>query len=503
MNDRVTELVFASDVKSAIEGAEIVVVAAPKKALDAGFHCTALGTPWAASLDRAVEDAKPGDMGGLASTYGPDGAPRRLIVAALPDTVSRHNSPTRSESLKSCLDQARLGGRTSAVVICVDDAAHYAAVAITAARALPVFSMATKKKDDKKTKKSAARCTVVVCDRDGKAIAVPADAALLADAIRFSSRLIDTPPDQMRTSHFEEEARAAVKGMKNVKIRSIVGDALLAEGMGGIHGVGRCAEVAPRLVVIEYTPKKKARRTVALVGKGIIYDTGGLDLKVGGSMPQMKCDMSGAAAVLGAFLVLAKTNCPDRVVALCCMAENAIGPASYRSDDILTFHSGKTVEINNTDAEGRLVLADGVSYAARDMKADLVVDIATLTGAAKICTGNATSCTISNREGVERLAVECGRAVGDLTFPLIFAPEFFRAEFASKVADMKNSVKDRMNAQSSAAGQFIYNHIEDLDRPWLHLDIAGPAFRGERGQGHGVGLMVEIVRRLDDAHMKS
>ena len=101
------------------------------------------------------------------------------------------------------------------------------------------------------------------------------------------------------------------------------------------------------------------------------------------------------------------------------------------------------------------------------------------------------------------MAGTCGRAVGDLNHPLLFAPEFFRAEFASKVADMKNSVKDRMNAPSSAAGQFIYNHIEDLDRPWLHLDIAGPAFRGERGQGHGVALMVEIVRRLEASHLAS
>jgi probable aminopeptidase NPEPL1 len=185
------------------------------------------------------------------------------------------------------------------------------------------------------------------------------------------------------------------------------------------------------------------------------------------------------------------------------MAENAIGPASYRSDDVLTMHSGKTVEINNTDAEGRLLLADGVSWAAREVKADFIVDIATLTGAARICTGDAVSCTVSNREGIERLSVECGRATGDLTFPLLFVPEFFKGEFPSKVADMQNSVKNRMNAQSSAAAQFVYNHIEELDRPWLHLDIAGPAFRAGRGTGHGVALMTQIVRRATDADLAS
>lgn len=496
-----TELVFLSDVKKALDGADVVAVLAPKSALTDGFHRKALGAAWASALDLPAEDAKPGDMGGVAGTYGPEGAPRRLVVAALPDKVSRHNAPSRSEAVKNCVEQARVSSGRAAVVICVDDASHYQAVAIACARALPVFSMQSKKDDGKK--KPAPRCAVVICGRDGAAIAPPADAQLYADTIRFVSRLVDTPPDLMRTSHFEAEARRAVKGLKNVKVRSIVGKDLLAHSMGGIYNVGRCAEVEPRLVVLEYTPKKKARRTVGLVGKGIIYDTGGLDLKVGGSMPKMKSDMGGAAAVLGSFLMLAQTGCPDRVVALCCMAENAIGPASYRSDDILTFHSGKTCEINNTDAEGRLLLADGVSYAARDMAADLVVDIATLTGAALICTGNATSCTVSNREGVERLSVECGRAIGDLTFPLLFAPEFFHSEFPSKVADMKNSVKDRMNAQSSAAAQFVYNQIEELDRPWLHLDIAGPAFRNERGTGHGVGLMTEIVRRLDDAHLKA
>src|SRR5262249_38707012 len=156
-------------------------------------------------------------------------------------------------------------------------------------------------------------------------------------------------------------------------------------------------------------------------------------------MENMKCDMGGAAAVLGAVKVLAKTGYPHRVVALACLAENAIGPDAYRSDDILTMHSGKTVEINNTDAEGRLVLADGVSHAARDLKADVIVDIATLTGAALIATGEAVSCTVSNRESLERLSVESGRRTGDLTFPILFAPEFYKQEFASKVADMRNS----------------------------------------------------------------
>jgi len=496
----VTEIRFAKTVKDALKDAEVVVVAAPKKALDKGWHRTALGTPWAAALDRPAEDAKPGDLGGLAATYGPDGAPRRLVVAALPDVVSRHNSPSRAESIRHCVEQAKINGKNAAVVVRVDDAKHYLAAAIAVARCLPVFDATTKKPENGKASKDAV-VSVAICGADGDAIAPTAEVELTVEMIRLVGRLVDTPTQEMKTADFEREARAALKGVKGVKITSIVGDALLAHGMGGIHGVGRTATVPPRLLVMEYVPAKKAKKTVALVGKGIVYDTGGLNLKISGSMENMKCDMGGAAAVLGAFSVLARTGYPNRVVGLACLAENAIGPDSYRSDDILKMHSGKTVEINNTDAEGRLVVADGVSYAARDLKADVIVDIATLTGAALICTGNAVSCTVSNRDSLEKLSVECGRATGDLTFPLLWMPEFHKQEFASKVADMRNSVKDRMNAQSSAAGVFIHNHIEDTGKPWLHLDIAGPAFRAGRGTGHGVALMAEIARRIDDVDL--
>jgi probable aminopeptidase NPEPL1 len=498
----VTEIRLAKKIGDALKDAEVVVVAAPKKALDGGWHKKALGAAWASLLDRPAEDAKPGELGGIATTYGNDGSPRRLVAAALPDRVSRHNSPARAEAIRHCVDQARINGKTAGVVVQVDEPSQYVAAAVAVARCLPLFDATTKKTDGKKKAKKSV-VTLAVCGPDGTVLAPTAEAELTVEAVRLASRLVDTPTQEMKTADFEREARAALKGLPGVKVSAIVGDALLRHGMGGIHGVGRTATVPPRLLVMEYSPAKKSKRTVALVGKGIVYDTGGLNLKISGSMENMKCDMGGAAAVLGAFKVLARTGYPNRLVALACLAENAIGPDSYRSDDILKLHSGKTVEINNTDAEGRLVVADGVSYAARDLKADVIIDIATLTGAALICTGNAVSCTVSNRDSLEKLSVECGRATGDLTFPLLWMPEFHKQEFASKVADMRNSVKDRMNAQSSAAAVFIHNHIEDLDKPWLHLDIAGPAFRSGRGTGHGVALMAEIARRIDTVDLKN
>ena len=267
--------------------------------------------------------------------------------------------------------------------------------------------------------------------------------------------------------------------------------------MGGIHAVGRAAVAAPRMIIASYVPRGGSKTHVALVGKGVTFDTGGLHIKPRGGMESMKCDMGGAAAVLGAFLVLVKADTPHPVSLILCLAENAVGPSSYKPDDVLDMHSGKTVEINNTDAEGRLLLADGVSYAARALEADVVIDAATLTGAQLIATGMQHAAVMTNDAELETLALDAGKRSGDLAHPLPFAPEFFKPEFKSEVADMKNSVKNRANAQSSCAGQFVYNHLEDTPVRWGHIDLAGPAFRGERGTGFGVALISRMVLDLE------
>jgi probable aminopeptidase NPEPL1 len=238
---------------------------------------------------------------------------------------------------------------------------------------------------------------------------------------------------------------------------------------------------------------------VALVGKGITYDTGGLALKVGGVMVGMKADMAGAAACLGAFRMLVAGGLDRPLSLLLPMAENSIGRHAYRNDDILRMHSGKTVEINNTDAEGRLLLADAVSWAARVLGAATILDAATLTGAQLVATGKVVAAVMSNDEALESHAIAAGRATGDHVHPLIFAPELFKPEFRSKVADMTNSVADRTNAPSSAAGQFIYNHLDGLDVQWAHVDLAGPAFPDGRATGFGAHLLAALVRRLTSA----
>jgi len=161
-------------------------------------------------------------------------------------------------------------------------------------------------------------------------------------------------------------------------------------------------------------------------------------------------------------------------------------------------HSGRTVEVNNTAAEGRLVLADGVTWAVENRRPDILIDMATLTGAQSTSTGKKTAALYCNDTALEEQAVRSGRVSGDLAHPLPYIPEFFRREFSSPVADMKNSVKDRSNGQVSCAGQFINNHLAGVkyENRWLHIDMAGPAVSGGRGTGYGVALLLEMLLGL-------
>ena len=317
------------------------------------------------------------------------------------------------------------------------------------------------------------------------------------DSVRLAARLVDMPTAELDAQVFEQEARNAAAGIADVHVESIVGDDLLTHGLRGLHAVGRTAMVPPRLVILDYDPAGVTGEPIALIGKGLVYDTGGLSLKiVGERMLTMKCDMGGGAAVLGAFLTLAKSGIKRRIIAALCIAENSIGPNAYRPDDVIEMHSGKTMEVNNTDAEGRIALADGASYVARKYKPEVLIDAATLTGAQLVATGKWHAGIVSNDGDLERRCLEAGLQSGDHCMPLLFSPELHTSEYKSTVADMRNSVADRNNASSSASGLWVYLHIDDLNLRWLHIDLAGPAFIDNRGTGYGVGLLHALVSAL-------
>ncbi|RHY99758.1 hypothetical protein DYB35_013941, partial [Aphanomyces astaci] len=295
-----------------------------------------------------------------------------------------------------------------------------------------------------------------------------------ATGIHLTQHLVDSPPNQLNTDTFVAEAKA-VAARVHAEITVIQGEDLNTQRFGGIYGVGKAAANPPALVVLSHYPSSssKSDKSFALVGKGIVYDTEGLTA------------------------VLAGTSSRPLHVVLC-LAKNAVGPLATHPDDIHTLYSGKTVEINNTDAEGRLVLGDGVAYAAKHLNPHVILDMATLTGAQGIATGKRFGAVVSNDNDLEAWTVAAGKASGDFVHPLPYAPEFFRDEFKSKVADMKNSVKTRTNAQVSCAGQFIANHLGEYETSgkWIHVDMAYPVIEDDLATGFGVGLVQSLLASL-------
>lgn len=420
-----------------------------------------------------IDSISPGDAGASAVTWV---GGRKVVIGVTPDVCSRHNSPSRAWAIPGLVRAA--SGDALDIHILLDDACHASAAAAAASRSVPLFTMST----------SATERVVRIAAHSTDGFVEDATIQPTIDGVRLAARLFDMPTELLNTEAFVEEARAVAAAV-GAEVTVISGTELRDQGFGGLWGVGKAAEKLPALVALKKTTEG-SDRSVFWVGKGIVYDTGGLSIKL--KMASMKGDMGGAAAVLGAFSAACHAGIDYNLTAVLCLAENAVGPKATRPDDVLTMRSGKTVEINNTDAEGRLVLADGVAWAC-EQGADLIVDCATLTGAALVATGKVHAALYCNDEELERAAVVAGKAAGEPCHPLPYAPELFRKEFRSAIADMKNSVKDRANAQSSCAGQFIGNHLPENPPRWLHVDLAGPAWGHEgRGTGFGVGLLVTL-----------
>lgn len=417
-------------------------------------------------------------------------------VGAFSDKCSRHNMPSGAyhipKLLRSCLHGK---GDERIVVVCKQSEMFACGCAI--ARSYSLFSMKTDSqhnfKSESKTNRTVYVEFVIVGEKTCDINEVAACLEETAASIQMAARIVDMPCNYMNTSAFVEEAvRVGMElGIQPTVIR---GEDLNKRGFGGIYGVGKASDHPPALVVLSHKPQG-ATKNIAWCGKGIVYDTGGLSIKGKTTMPGMKRDCGGAAAILSAFKAAVKRGFKENLHCVLCLAENSVGPTATRPDDIHILYSGKTVEINNTDAEGRLVLGDGVAYASKDLQCDIILDMATLTGAQGVSTGKHHAAVLTNRDNWEDAAVHAGRMSGDLTFPLVYCPELHFSEFNSAVADMKNSVADRGNAQSSCAGLFIGSHLKhsfNYPGSWIHVDMASPAHCGERATGYGVALLLVL-----------
>jgi len=454
--------------------------------------------------NQAIQDLKSADT----QTYLYS---NKVVVAKLPAACSRHNAPSRPFSITKFVKSFTLGTKADESVVIVCNKAEVYASGCAVARAYSLFSrktstgsLASGSPDSSDGVPSKTVNVEFICpdlmetDNGGGGDGLgngltEADLSVLeaaATGIRLAARIVDTPCNEMHTDAFIKEARDVSESLKLSKVPLVIqGEELREKGFGGIYGVGKAALHQPALVVLSHEPPK-ATKTVAWVGKGIVYDTGGLSIKGKTQMPGMKRDCGGAAGILGAFYAAVKQGFDQNLHAIFCLAENAVGDRATRPDDIHTLYSGRTVEINNTDAEGRLVVSDGVVYANKDLKADVILDMCTLTGAQGISTGRYHAAHLTNSAEWEEKTFNAGLASGDLSFPLVYCPELHFQEFYSAVADMKNSVADRNNAQSSCAGLFINAHLGfDFPGTWIHVDMAAPVHTGERATGYGVALL--------------
>ncbi|EKX54931.1 hypothetical protein GUITHDRAFT_160564 [Guillardia theta CCMP2712] len=443
-----------------------------------------------ASFANAVKGLDASDAGEVLPLLG-----KKLTVISLPTKHTRCNCPARPDKVPALLKPLLARKDTTVVVAC--PAEHVVALSAAVTRSCPpLFDM-------KSSQRKKPDLQVLVLVHKGQNFEVASEETVrqlneMARAIRLAARLVDTPTNYMHTDAMIDEAKQVAQlDCKTGKVSmEVIRDRELQEkGFGGLWNVGKAAEHGPALVVLTYTPSDmpKDAQTVCWVGKGIVYDTGGLSIKGKSDMPSMKRDMGGSAAVLASFSAATQIGCKFKLVALLCLAENSVDSVSMRPDDIITMLSGKTVEVNNTDAEGRLVLADGVNYAASTFNPDVILDMATLTGAQCIATGKKHAAVLCNNTESEKKIVEAGIVTGDLVYPVVYCPEFFMEQaFRSEVADMKNSADDRSNALSSCAGHFIEAHLpESYKGVWIHIDMAKQVEENQRATGWGVSVLLK------------
>ncbi len=320
-------------------------------------------------------------------------------------------------------------------------------------------------------------------------------AEVVAGAVNFTRDLVNAPPNDLYPQSFADELKARARGSK-VTLKVLDETALASKGYGGIMGVGQGSVRQPRLAKLSYRPAK-ATAHIALVGKGITFDSGGLSIKGGAAMTTMKCDMAGAAAVSAAVFAIAELGLPVRVTGYACLAENMPSGQAARPGDVLTMYGGKTVEVLNTDAEGRLVLADGITTASGD-KPDVIVDVATLTGACMIALGRNTSGVFSNDDDLHDELPAVAERAGERMWAMPIPDEMHDVVRTTKIADLSQHNPEPWGGALFAAAflrEFVAEGI-----PWAHLDIAGPAFNEGSPAGYtpkgGTGTAVRTLIQL-------
>jgi leucyl aminopeptidase len=353
-------------------------------------------------------------------------------------------------------------------------------------------------KTDPKTAKQTLITELDYIDIDPKALHVAEETAVVAASVYMARDLINGNADDVTPQYLAKTAKDISKKYKSVKTTVLTKKQIEAEKMGLLLAVSRGAVHEPVVIIMQYKGDPKSKDTTVMVGKGVTYDTGGLNLKPTGSMETMKCDMSGAAAGLGTMEAVARLKLKVNLTVVIPATENAIDAHSYKPGDVYKSYAGKTVEIGNTDAEGRLILADAVAYAVKKFKPSRIIDFATLTGAIVISLGNEAAGLFSTNDALADGLMRSGIHTYERCWRMPLFDEY-KEQLKSEIADMKN-VGGRGGGSITGA-LFIGNFVGDT--PWAHVDIAGVAYLDKpnqyipaHGTGFGIRLMVDFLRNL-------
>jgi len=354
----------------------------------------------------------------------------------------------------------------------------------------------TTKKQKEKT------INIVVENISQKEINIFQDAVNISNSVNMTRDFVNTAPEDFYPKVMAKEARKIAK--ENNLTCKVLDDKYFEEnGMGAISAVGRASRHKSKLIHLTYKPSGEIKKKIVLVGKGLTYDSGGLSLKPADYMVTMKSDKSGGSAVLGMMNTIAKLNLPFEVHGIIGAVENMIGGDAYKPDDVLKAKNGKTIEIRNTDAEGRLVLADCLCYAQDEIEdIDYIMDFATLTGASVVGVGHYTTSIMGNNTDLNWKVCQSALDSGELATSLPFN-KYLRKTIKSKVADICNISSTRYGG-AITAGMFLDEFIKDENKDkWVHCDIAGPAYVEEQwgynpygASGVGVRFAIEFIRSL-------
>jgi leucyl aminopeptidase len=375
-----------------------------------------------------------------------------------------------------------------------------AAEAIATAALLADYTFETYKKGNP-LKKIETLHVIVADGRMAQAMRKRVErATTIVSGITVARDLVNTPAQEMTPKHMAEAAQAVAKASGGlVKVKVLDRAACTKLKMGAYLAVAQGADHEPQFIHLTYTSPRPSKKSLALVGKGVTFDSGGLSLKPAEAMMSMKCDMAGGAAVIGFFATLASLKPRVNIHGVVAATENMVSGKSIRPGDIVHASNGKSIEILNTDAEGRLTLADAITYILKE-NPDAIIDLATLTGACVVALGEEITGLMSNDRALAKQVLDAAHQAGEKMWEMPLEPRY-RDLIVSDIADLRNIPTSRYGG-TLTAGLFIQEFVDN--KPWVHLDIAGPAYAerpmnsylGKGGTGHGIRTLVEFVEKF-------